>query len=550
MIPEYKPRPVVRDSGPARFVDGEVVQVSPLRIRVNGAVEPVDASGFATAVGETGLVMVQGTRFEWMGGRSSPTTITQEVSEAKQLSADASAAATSANAIIPLDLEAPLPTTRPAGAILRDGDVAHRMGPDDRIEVTWLRRGGAWIEATPGPYADASHKATHATGGSDALSPADIGAVPTGRTISAGSGLTGGGDLSANRTLAVDFGTTAGKVAEGNHGHTSSAISDFVEAAQDVVGAMVQAAGGTYDDTAGAITLPSGGSGSGIPPTLLDAKGDLIVASGNDVAARLPVGSAGQVLMVDAAEALGVKWATPSGGGGGTVLTAPDGGTWQLAVGNDGALSTSRLTFGMSYADLLTSLGAARYWDLAQTSGNFLPVIGSDTMTAGTMTRGTAGPLGIGDKTMAITAGTTSIPKAELGTTSWTYAVWVRGGGGTGYRSLIAGGASSRAWYLLNQNLYPYGFSWNGQQGPALSADRWYLMVIGSDATAGVKYWLDGVLVRSHATPVACTTNATVARIGTNESGSEAFVNSMAHPATWNRLLTDAEVAQLWDYVN
>lgn len=36
------------------------------------------------------------------------------------------------------------------------------------------------------------------------LSAADVGAVPTTRTITAGTGLTGGGDLSANRTFAID----------------------------------------------------------------------------------------------------------------------------------------------------------------------------------------------------------------------------------------------------------------------------------------------------------------------------------------------------------
>lgn len=35
-------------------------------------------------------------------------------------------------------------------------------------------------------------------------------------TITAGPGLTGGGDLSSNRTLSVDFGTTAGTAVEGN----------------------------------------------------------------------------------------------------------------------------------------------------------------------------------------------------------------------------------------------------------------------------------------------------------------------------------------------
>ena len=43
---------------------------------------------------------------------------------------------------------------------------------------------------------------------------------------------------------------------------TASTISDFTEASQDVVGAMVAAAGGSYDDAAGTITLPGGGGGS------------------------------------------------------------------------------------------------------------------------------------------------------------------------------------------------------------------------------------------------------------------------------------------------
>lgn len=50
---------------------------------------------------------------------------------------------------------------------------------------------------------------------------ADVGAVPTSRTISAGTGLTGGGDLSANRTLAVTYGTTAGTACQGNDSRLS-----------------------------------------------------------------------------------------------------------------------------------------------------------------------------------------------------------------------------------------------------------------------------------------------------------------------------------------
>jgi hypothetical protein len=60
---------------------------------------------------------------------------------------------------------------------------------------------------------------------------------------------------------------------------------------------------------------------AGIPATLLDAKGDLIVASAADTVARLPVGGTnGHVLTVDSAETLGVKWAAASGGGGSSIM--------------------------------------------------------------------------------------------------------------------------------------------------------------------------------------------------------------------------------------
>jgi hypothetical protein len=58
-----------------------------------------------------------------------------------------------------------------------------------------------------------------------------------------------------------------------------------------------------------------------IQNAIVDAKGDLIAATAADTPARLPVGTNGQVLTADSAEATGLKWAT-SASGGMTVLAS------------------------------------------------------------------------------------------------------------------------------------------------------------------------------------------------------------------------------------
>ncbi len=68
------------------------------------------------------------------------------------------------------------------------------------------------------------------------LDAADVGAAPTSRTITAGTGLTGGGDLSANRTLAVSYGATAGTAAQGNDSRLSDARTPTAHAASHAIG--------------------------------------------------------------------------------------------------------------------------------------------------------------------------------------------------------------------------------------------------------------------------------------------------------------------------
>lgn len=77
-------------------------------------------------------------------------------------------------------------------------------------------------------------------------------------------------------------------------------------------------------------------SSGGIPATILDAKGDIIAATAADTASRLAVGTNGQVLTADSTAATGLKWATPSAGGGGKVLQVVNA-TYNTAVSSSSA---------------------------------------------------------------------------------------------------------------------------------------------------------------------------------------------------------------------
>jgi len=53
----------------------------------------------------------------------------------------------------------------------------------------------------------------------------------------------------------------------------------------------------------------------GIQPTIVDAKGDLLVATAADTVSRIAVGANDTVLTADSSTATGLKWATSSSGG-------------------------------------------------------------------------------------------------------------------------------------------------------------------------------------------------------------------------------------------
>jgi len=115
-----------------------------------------------------------------------------------------------------------------------------------------------------------------------------------------------------------------------------------------------------HDDGAGNITIKKGVNTSGvyswqsifpnfnqvISPTIIDAKGDLIVGTANDTLTRLAIGTNNQILVADSTQTSGIKWSGLTQGDGIIIsgLTITNNGiTGVTFYGNSGAYSLGNL---------------------------------------------------------------------------------------------------------------------------------------------------------------------------------------------------------------
>ena len=115
--------------------------------------------------------------------------------------------------------------------------------------------------------------------------------------VNVSSPITGGGS-SGDVTISIQDGTTTQKGAIQLEDSTSSTSTTKAATPNSVKTA--------YDLANGAIAK-----------TIVDAKGDLIVATADNTVSRLAVGGTnGHVLTVDSAESTGLKWAAVAAGGG------------------------------------------------------------------------------------------------------------------------------------------------------------------------------------------------------------------------------------------
>jgi hypothetical protein len=101
------------------------------------------------------------------------------------------------------------------------------------------------------------------------ISAADVSAAPTSRLINTSTGLTGGGDLSADRTLSVLYGTTAGSAAQGNDARLSDARTPTTHATSHQDGGSDELALDASQVTTGTVATARLGSGTASVNTFL-----------------------------------------------------------------------------------------------------------------------------------------------------------------------------------------------------------------------------------------------------------------------------------------
>jgi len=193
--------------------------------------------------------------------------------------------------------------------LYRGASAAARLGIGTAGQVLKVNSGGTAPEWGAAGASGVSSVAGRT--GDVTLAVADVsGAASSSRQISTGTGLTGGGDLSADRTLAVSYGTTAGTATQGN----DTRIVNILKSGE-ADGAFTGGTGGSVN-LAGGSALAGRGAGG--------AAGSIDLSGGNAIY------DAGEEQGHAGTAAGSIDLSGRNGGGGGSI-------TMRGALNADGA---------------------------------------------------------------------------------------------------------------------------------------------------------------------------------------------------------------------
>ncbi|CAB4163052.1 hypothetical protein UFOVP797_8 [uncultured Caudovirales phage] len=157
--------------------------------------------------------------------------------------------------------------------------------------------------------------------------------------------------------------------------------ADFAVFGQGVDTSLVGLKGGTTgqvlsktSNTDLAYTWVAQDDSNAIQNAIVDAKGDLVAASAADTPARLAVGTNGQVLTADSAQATGLKWAAA---GGGKVLQVVMGTSTTQATTTSTTLQNTGITVDItpsSASSKVLILGSMNYGKLNTNTGDYVSI--------------------------------------------------------------------------------------------------------------------------------------------------------------------------------
>ena len=154
------------------------------------------------------------------------------------------------------------------------------------------------------------------------------------------STLTNGNILVGNASNVATSVTLSGDVTITNLGVSTVLSASTTQSGKVELATTAETETGT--DTVRAIT-PIAGEATYIKKSLINAKGDLIVGTADNVSTVLSVGTNGQILVADSAQASGLSWTSPTAA---TRYTQTFLTTDWVVVGNEGTITIPVATHG------------------------------------------------------------------------------------------------------------------------------------------------------------------------------------------------------------